>query len=338
MSDETKNHNISIIIPVYNRTDKLLATISSIYDSDYRNYEIIIVDDGSEQPIDITKNNKLSVIRLHSNQGPSAARNAGAAAARGEIFLFIDSDILIKKNTLSYINNLFSTSNVDCLTGLYSMECPNTDLFSKFKNLFIRYSFIKMSCDVSCLHSSITAMKKEVFEKSGGFDKTRKRAGVEDIIYGQQLKNMGYKIFFDNNLEVIHDKKYNMKNLIINDFRKGSEYIEALFDYNWIFTILKKKDHPNSNRNFILSIPLIYLFLIFFTLFIATKSLDCLSISLICFFLFIASQWNFIYYLAKSEGLFFSLECLPIVIINNIVFGLAILNGIFLHLIKSHKK
>lgn len=338
MSDKIKNHNISIIIPVYNRIEKLSATISSIHNSDYKNYEIVIVDDGSFNPIDIPKNGKLTVIRLHPNQGPSAARNAGAAVAKGDMLLFIDSDILIKKETLSHINDFFSTSNMDCLIGLYSNKCPNTDLFSKFKNLFIRYSFIKLPKDVSCLHSSITAMRKDVFEKSGGFDKTRKKAGVEDIIYGQQLKNMGFKIFFDNNLEVIHDKKYNLKKFIINDFQKGSEYAQALFDYNWIFTILKKKDHPNSNSNFILSIPLIFLFLIFFILFIATTSVDYFSTCLILLFLFIASQMDFIYYLIKSEGWFFALKCLPIIIINNVIFGLAILNGIFLHLIKSHEK
>ncbi|MDD5773566.1 MAG: glycosyltransferase family 2 protein [bacterium] len=322
---------ISIIIPAYGQPKELGKTLLSINNSDYKNYEVIVVDDASKEDISkIVKKFDYRLVKLDYNQGPSSARNTGASLASGEIFLFIDSDVLIKSNTLSYIADIFTSPDIDCLIGLYTKECPNNDLMSKFKNLFIRYSFLKLSSDVSCLHTSISAIKKDVFEQSGGFDKNITKPRVEDIIFGKKLKKMGFKINFDPNLEVTHNKKYDLLKLIANDFNKGSDYIKAFFDYKW-FNIINKKQHPNSNTNFIISIPSLYLSVLFIILFFYTKNTFFLILNLIGTASFLASQSQFLYYLAVSEGVFFALKSVPLVILNNFIFGLAVINGIFLH-------
>lgn len=90
----------SIVIPVYSRADELLEAIRSIAEQTYRPFEIIVVDDGSVPPLIPARYEKLCSefdvslrwIALPSNQGPSAARNRGLKAARGEFVTFLDSD------------------------------------------------------------------------------------------------------------------------------------------------------------------------------------------------------------------------------------------------------
>jgi glycosyltransferase involved in cell wall biosynthesis len=80
---------ISVIIPTYNRTEQLQRAIDSVLKQTYTDFELIVVDDGSEVPVPEMKN--VKIIR-QKNRGVSAARNAGIRAARGEHIAFLDSD------------------------------------------------------------------------------------------------------------------------------------------------------------------------------------------------------------------------------------------------------
>jgi glycosyltransferase involved in cell wall biosynthesis len=88
---------ISIIIPVYNRVDKLANAIKSIQSQTYADLQIIIVDDGSddgsEQLADELASHDRRIVVIHQkNRGVSAARNMGIQAAQGEWIAFVDSD------------------------------------------------------------------------------------------------------------------------------------------------------------------------------------------------------------------------------------------------------
>lgn len=97
---------ISIIVPVYNVERVIERCIKSIISQTYSNWELILVDDGSQ---DCSKNicddyaqkdNRIKVFH-QKNQGPSAARNAGIKAAKGEQLCFIDSDDYVGPNYLA---------------------------------------------------------------------------------------------------------------------------------------------------------------------------------------------------------------------------------------------
>ncbi len=85
---------VSVIIPTYNRLDLVQNAIHSVVLQTYQNYEIIIIDDGSEKPISFLENeyDKLRVIRHNSNLGEAAARNTGIHASTGKYIAFLDSD------------------------------------------------------------------------------------------------------------------------------------------------------------------------------------------------------------------------------------------------------
>lgn len=97
---------ISIIIPVYNAEKYLEKCIESIITQDYKNYEVILVNDGSkDRSLEICLNyaKKYEQIRSFSqlNQGQAKARNLGIAKANGEFLMFVDSDDYVEQNFCS---------------------------------------------------------------------------------------------------------------------------------------------------------------------------------------------------------------------------------------------
>jgi len=92
--DIKAEHRVSVVLPTYNRGWIIGQAIDSVLDQDYKNLELVVVDDGS---IDDTPQllsafgDRLRIIR-QENQGVSAARNAGIRAATGELIALLDSD------------------------------------------------------------------------------------------------------------------------------------------------------------------------------------------------------------------------------------------------------
>ena len=97
------NPKVSIIIPIYNTSERLSGCLDSVLNQTHRNLEIILVDDGStdDSPAIIQtyaqKDSRIKVI-TQKNQGQSAARNRGLKQATGDFISFLDSDDAVKPN------------------------------------------------------------------------------------------------------------------------------------------------------------------------------------------------------------------------------------------------
>ena len=87
---------VSVIIPSYNREKTILRAVQSVLDQTYRNIEVIVVDDCSQdktvEMLQSIKDDRLDVIALDKNGGACRARNIGVSHARGEWIAFQDSD------------------------------------------------------------------------------------------------------------------------------------------------------------------------------------------------------------------------------------------------------
>jgi len=87
----------STVTPVYNRANLIRPTLDSILKQSFEDFEVILVDDGSDDhTVDVIRGYDDDRIRLieQENAGPGAARNTGVEAARGEYVAFLDSDDL----------------------------------------------------------------------------------------------------------------------------------------------------------------------------------------------------------------------------------------------------
>jgi|SRR5690554_273724 len=85
---------VSIIIPFYNRNNLVIDAIKRVSEQTYANIEVILVDDGSEVPLEIVNNYGLNIQlkRFDLNRGPGYARREGRRLAKGEYICYLDSD------------------------------------------------------------------------------------------------------------------------------------------------------------------------------------------------------------------------------------------------------
>ena len=89
---------ISIIVPVYNVENYIKKCLDSIFDQTYKDYEVIVVNDGTkDNSMNIVNNYKVKIV-TQKNQGLSAARNHGVEKAKGEYLIFLDSDDYLDKD------------------------------------------------------------------------------------------------------------------------------------------------------------------------------------------------------------------------------------------------
>jgi glycosyltransferase involved in cell wall biosynthesis len=92
----------SIIVPVYNGERYLADALDSIFAQDYRPFEVIVIDDGSDDSTaDIARSYKEVRYIYQTNQGHAMAKNVGISAAHGEFIAFLDADDLWAPNKLS---------------------------------------------------------------------------------------------------------------------------------------------------------------------------------------------------------------------------------------------
>ncbi|MEE1134945.1 glycosyltransferase family A protein [uncultured Methanobrevibacter sp.] len=105
------NFDVSVIVPVYNCEEYIGTTLDSIINQDFKNFEVIVIDDGStDRSLEII-NEKLSKSLIshqiihQENSGVSSARNAGISKATGKYLVFIDGDDYVTGNHLSELYN-----------------------------------------------------------------------------------------------------------------------------------------------------------------------------------------------------------------------------------------
>ncbi|MFC1577333.1 glycosyltransferase family 2 protein [Candidatus Omnitrophota bacterium] len=199
---------ISVVTPIYKNQDKLIKLLGSIREasSGIEDLEVIVVDDCSPQ--DSSREIKelfdfARWIRLDRRSGPAAARNKGAGSARGDIVLFLDSDVIVKADTLKKVEKAFRDSSVIALEGEYDVEPANEGFFPRYKALEYR-SFVGDQEFLTIFGTRICAIRKNVFLDLGGFDASYSTASVEDYEFSDRLGRKGYRIHYDRTLEVKH--------------------------------------------------------------------------------------------------------------------------------------
>ncbi|GAB4437348.1 MAG: glycosyltransferase [bacterium] len=166
---------VSVIIPTYNRKDFLREALLSVYNQTYKDFEVIVYDDGSTddttQMIEtIKKYYPIKYISSEINRGPSFARNRAVEAAQGRYIAFLDSDDLWLKNKLKEQICFMKDKSIKiCQTDeiwirkgkrvnpLKKHAKPSGDVFER-------------SLDLCLVSPSAVMMEKEIFIKHNGFD------------------------------------------------------------------------------------------------------------------------------------------------------------------------
>jgi glycosyltransferase involved in cell wall biosynthesis len=214
-----KNIDISIILPVYNHAKFLRNCLESIFNTDYQNFEVIVVDDGSRDGyVDIVLDFPCQVIKLKENRGPAVARNAGIKRAKGSLFLFTDADCIVQKDWVKAIYAEYrrlneETGNIGAMGGRI---IPNERFVSKCIAYSGYYAFqhgdkITERPDLCAANLLVV---KEAFNGAGGFNENLTNG--EDTDLTCRIYEKDYKVIYNPKTYVLHDHRKTMFEFFIH--------------------------------------------------------------------------------------------------------------------------
>jgi glycosyltransferase involved in cell wall biosynthesis len=233
---------VSVVIPVYNGRKTLAHCLQSVLASDYRNHEIIVVDDCStdDSPAIAVQFGARLLTLQGKPYGPAFARNQGAEIARGEIVLFVDADITISPDTLSKIVLAFgSHPEFAAMFGSYDRDPSEDDFLSQYKNLIHHFVHQQAKPEASTFWTGCGAIRREVFLKVGGFNPERyPHPSIEDIELGSRVKLSGYRICVNKTVQVKHLKRWTLSGWVKTDVLGRA--------VPWTRLILAQRSLPND--------------------------------------------------------------------------------------------
>jgi glycosyltransferase involved in cell wall biosynthesis len=211
---------LSVIVPVHNGGLHLSRCLEALRVSHYREFEVIVVDDCSTDGTPgIARRFGARCLRTPSTLGPAGARNLGVRNARGSIVVFVDADVVLPPNALELVADEFeSDPELAAVFGSYD-EAPAWESFlSQYKNLMHSYVHQNSNERAVTFWAGCGAIRKDVFERFGGFDASRyQRPSIEDIEFGYRLTQAGQKIRLNKRLQVKHLKRWTARSMLRSD-------------------------------------------------------------------------------------------------------------------------
>jgi glycosyltransferase involved in cell wall biosynthesis len=288
---EKKFPHVSVIIPVFNGEETIEECIRGVLDSDYSSFEIIVVDDGSsDQTPQIVKSfNQVKLLR-QKNSGSAAAKNLGAKNANGDYLYFLDSDVIIFKNTISKLIGTAITYEVDMVVGRYSTEPLNNRLTHHYKAImdYVQYIPKKFRNEVKINHQmggGGDLFSKKAFIEVGEFNEKYGGASVEREEFYIRFYSAGFRSAANPDIKTRHyfpDFKVMIKNYIFRIY-ETVKLLDGKKNTNFSY-ISFEKAILSPVFAFILTAAIL------FSLFGILPS----SAPVICTFLFFGASWDFI--------------------------------------------
>lgn len=219
----------SLIIPTYNRSQQLAACLQSLARLDYpRNrFEVIAVDDGSPQPLEAVaakfKDQLCLTLLRQKNAGPAAARNAGAAHAKGDYLVFIDDDCKPAPDYLQRLAERLAKTPV-CAIGGRTINALSHNPYSTASQLLIDYLYAYYNADpdhARFLASNNMALPTERFHAIGGFDTSFVLAAGEDRELCDRWRHLGHRIIYAPEALVYHSHAMTLRKFWRQHFNYG---------------------------------------------------------------------------------------------------------------------
>lgn len=220
MKSSSSKISTSAIVPIHEAGPNFQKCLTSLKKADPPPEEIIVVTDGHVELSAWTDlKSAVRLLELPLSGGPARARNLGAHSAKGDILFFVDSDVTVPEDAVTWIVRVFQQDReLAALFGSYDDAPSETNFLSQYKNLLHHYVHQKGREEAFTFWGACGAIRRDVFLELGGFDESYKRPSIEDIELGYRLKRAGYRIRLLKSLQVKHLKHWDFISLLKSDF------------------------------------------------------------------------------------------------------------------------
>lgn len=168
--------NISIIMPTYNRADTIARAIESVLNQSYTDWELIIVDDASndntEAVVNRYRDERIKYYKNNQNRGANKTRNIGIATACGEFITFLDSDCVYKKNKLEEQINIIKKGYdmVFCAFEYYKDNVCNVVPLQEKGADYYNHNLRTILTKQNIIDTSTIMIRSAFLKKIGAFD------------------------------------------------------------------------------------------------------------------------------------------------------------------------
>lgn len=223
---------VSVVVPAYNAGEDLDRCLEAIFLSDYPLAECIVVDDASTEPgtAEIARKHGATLMRMDKQSGPGLARNRGARAAKGDVLMFTDADVVLHPEAIGIaMRALQAEPDVAAVFGSYDDEPAHPSFLSRYRNLYHHWNHQVGSEEASTFWTGCGAIRREVFLGLGGFSKEFERPSIEDIELGYRLRAAGHRIRLLKDMQGTHLKEWTFGGMVKTDvFQRGIPWVVLL--------------------------------------------------------------------------------------------------------------
>jgi peptidoglycan-N-acetylglucosamine deacetylase len=229
---------VSILIPAYNEELVIENTIRSLLASDYSSYEIIVIDDGSQDNTSLLVAEKFEHderVKLFTvaNAGKAAALNTGLRHARGEIVIALDADTLFAPWTVGALAHRFYDEKLGAIAGNAKVG-NRVNVVTRWQALeyitsqnMDRRAFASLNC-ITVVPGAVGAWRKDLLVEVGGFPSDTL---AEDQDLTLQIRRLGYTIGYEETAIAWTEAPHNLRSLAKQRFRWAYGTLQCMWKH-----------------------------------------------------------------------------------------------------------
>jgi glycosyltransferase involved in cell wall biosynthesis len=302
---------LSVIVPVRDGEEFLPRCLTALRASKTEgwSWELIVVDDGSsDRSPEIAAGFADRLIRLPAPLQPAAARNHGAAAARGAILVFVDADVCVHSDALGRMYDfLLRHHQVSAVFGAYDVSPAAPGVVSQYRNLLHHYVHQREAGEAVTFWTGLGAIRRDAFERVGRFDEGQ--YPLEDVQLGYRLSARGDRIMLRPEIQGTHLKRWTLGRMVIADVRdRGVPWTRLLLGRQG--TIRRTTLNVRVGEQVLTGLMGVAGLLGIGAL--LSGRLTLLALAALAAGLTVAGDWRFSAWLARERGWWFAVRSVPL--------------------------
>lgn len=209
---------VSVVVPTYNRKAMLADTLASLAAQDYPadRYEVIVVDDGSEDGTWewLTKETSRWSGRLiplrQENRGPATARNVGAMSSEADVVAFIDDDCVAEPDWLPHLCAGYTSAQVGGVGGRILGLSPRTLIESYLTDMDVYRPPTTIDGQIEYFLGANASCRRDIFLSLGGFSEVLRPHGGEELDLCLRILAAGFQLVYAPHAVVWHHSRDNL--------------------------------------------------------------------------------------------------------------------------------